>query len=133
RGAPAVCDVRAGTCRTTDVNGNPLDTTAARTELTPDQLALDPNTHYFISIMPADGINPTVNGGGGPMQVDPACDPTTNCKMRQFDPAPDCKTPADFAPGTGVCGHNMAGGQIGPQFLADGTATTPASTISPIA
>jgi hypothetical protein len=130
-GAPAVCDVGDGTCRTTDGAGNALDNTAARTELTPDQVALDPNKHYFISIMPADGINPTVNGGGGPMQVDAKCDATTtNCKMRQFDPALDCPNPTDFAPGSGVCGHNMAGGQIGPQFLADGTPTTPSITIS---
>jgi hypothetical protein len=129
-GAPAVCDVGDGTCRTKDAANNPLPVGVARTELTPDQVALDPNKHYFISIMPADGINPTVNGGGSPMQVDPACDPTTNCKMRQFDPAQDCPNPSDFAPGTGMCGHNMAGGQIGPQFLADGTPTTPAITIS---
>jgi hypothetical protein len=130
--APAVCDVGDGTCRTTDAAGKPLPATAARTELTPDQVALDPNKHYFISIMPADGINPTVNGGGGPMQVDANCvsTPTTPCTMRQFDLTKDCPTPADFAPGTGVCGHNMAGGQIGPQFLADGTPNPPAITIS---
>jgi hypothetical protein len=130
-GAPAVCDVGDGTCRTKDAAGNPLPITAARTEMTPDQVYLDPNKHYFISIMPADGINPTVNGAGGPQQIDKTCDPTTtNCAMRQFDPTLDCPTPADFAPGTGACGHNMAGGQIGPQFLADGTPTPPAITIS---
>src|SRR5450631_3227510 len=86
-GSPAVCDVGDGTCRTTDAGGNPLPTTAARTELTPDQVYLDPNKHYFISIMPGDGINPTVNGVGGPVQVDATCDPTTTtCAMRQFDP-----------------------------------------------
>jgi hypothetical protein len=121
-GAPAVCDVGDGTCRTDGTQ---------RTELTPDQVYLDPNKHYFISIMPADGINPTLNGGGGPMPVDSTCDPnTTACKMRQFDPTRDCPAPADFAPGSGVCGHNMAGGQIGPQFLPDGTSTPPAITIS---
>jgi hypothetical protein len=130
-GAPAVCDVGDGTCRSTDAAGNPLSNTVARTELTPDQVYLDPNKHYYISIMPADGINPTLNGGGGPMPVDKNCDPTTTaCKMRQFDPTLDCKTPGDFAPGSGVCGHNMAGGQIGPQFLANGTVNPPAITIS---
>jgi len=130
-GAPAVCDVGDGTCRTTDSAGNALPNTAARTELTPDQVYLDPNKHYFISIMPADGINPTLNGGGGPMPVDATCDPTTTtCKMRQFDPALDCPNPSDFTPGTGVCGHNMAGGQIGPQFLANHSPAPPAITIS---
>ncbi|HEY3655539.1 MAG TPA: hypothetical protein VGL34_11260 [Steroidobacteraceae bacterium] len=121
-GTAAVCDMGNGTCRTDGTQ---------RTELTPDQVYLDPNKHYFISIMPADGINPTLNGGGGPMQVDASCDAnTTNCKMRQFDPTLDCPTPGDFAPGAGVCGHNMAGGQIGPPFLADGTPIPPAITIS---
>jgi Bacterial cadherin-like domain/Multicopper oxidase len=122
-GAPAACDVGDGTCRTNATQ---------RTELTPDQVALDPNKHYFISIMPADGINPTLQGAGGPQQVDPSCDATaTTCAMRQFDPVMDCTTPADFAPGTGSCGHNMAGGQIGPQFLPGSTAIIPpALTIS---
>ncbi|MEA3108822.1 MAG: hypothetical protein QOI88_3427 [Gammaproteobacteria bacterium] len=121
-GVAAVCDVGDGTCRT--------DATQ-RTELTPDQVHLDPNKHYFISIMPADGINPTVNGAGGPVQVNATCDPTTtNCAMRQFDATKDCPTPADFAPGSGACGHNMGGTQIGPQFLADGTPTPPSVTIS---
>jgi hypothetical protein len=130
----AVCDVGDGACRTKDAAGNSYDAITnpgMRTELTPDQVHLDPNKHYFISIMPGDGINPTVNGAGGPMQVDPACDPTaTNCKMRQFDPTLDCKTPADFIAGSGACGHNMAGGQIAPQFLPDGTSITPALTVS---
>jgi len=130
-GAPAVCDVGDGTCRTTDTGGNPLPASAARTELTPDQVHLDPNKHYFISIMPGDGINPTVNAGGGPQQVDPACDPAAaTCAMRQFDITKDCPNPSDFIAGSGKCGHNMGGAQIGPQFLADGTATIPAVTIS---
>ncbi|HWJ34441.1 MAG TPA: hypothetical protein VNR70_04200, partial [Steroidobacteraceae bacterium] len=130
-GSPAVCDEGDGTCRTTDAAGNPLPNTVARTELTPDQVYLDPNKHYFISIMPGDGINPTLKGAGGPQQVDKTCDPNaTSCAMRQFDPTQDCPTPADFVPGSGKCGHNMGGTQIGPQFLADGTPTPPAITIS---
>jgi hypothetical protein len=120
-GTGAVCDGGNGVCRT--------DATQ-RTELTPDQVALDPNKHYFISIMPGDGINPTVNAAGGPVKVDPTCT-TTTCAMRQFDLKKDCPNASDFAPATGKCGHNMGGAQIGPQFLADGTRiTTPAVTIS---
>jgi hypothetical protein len=129
--APAVCDVGDGTCRTTDAAGKPLPNTVARTELTPDQVHLDPNKHYFISIMPGDGINPTINAAGGPVQVDATCDPTTtSCAMRQFDLAKDCPAATDFTPGTGKCGHNMGGGQIAPQFLADGTSISPTITIS---
>ncbi|HEV7611739.1 MAG TPA: choice-of-anchor D domain-containing protein [Steroidobacteraceae bacterium] len=120
-GQPAVCDGGDGTCRTTDLAGNPLPLTAARIPLDPGQVALDPNKHYFISVMPGDGINPTVNGAGGPVTVGSA--------TRQFAPLIDCPTQADFAPGTGACGHNMGGAQIGPQFDAQHGTVAPVATM----
>jgi Bacterial Ig domain len=124
-GSPAICDVGDGICRTTDAGGAPLTTANAyRTPLDPSQVALDPDKHYFISVMPGDGINPTLQGVGGPVT-----DPKTG-KTRQFDPAIDCPNDADFAPGSGSCGHNMGGAQIGPQFDAQHSSITPAVTIS---
>src|SRR6185437_2153411 len=62
-GAPAVCDGGDGVCRTTDANGATLSAANAyRMPLDPSQVALDPNKHYFISVMPGDGINPTLAG-----------------------------------------------------------------------
>jgi hypothetical protein len=124
-GAPAVCDVGDGICRTTDASGAPLSTANAyRTPLDPSQVALDPNKHYFISVMPGDGINPTLQGVGGPVT-----DSKTG-KTRQFDPALDCPNDSDYTPGTGACGHNMGGAQIGPQFDAQHVPVAPAVTIS---
>jgi hypothetical protein len=125
-GAPAVCDAGDGTCRTTDAAGDPLPTTASRTELTPDQVYLDPNKHYYISIMPGDGINPTLQGAGGAV---PYTDKNGKPGMRQLDPGIDCPNVTDFAPGTGNCGHNMGGAQIGPQFTSAGVPAAPSVTI----
>ena len=51
-GTPAVCDAN-GICRTTATQ---------RDELQPSDVVLDPNKHYYISVMRGDGINPTVAG-----------------------------------------------------------------------
>jgi Big-like domain-containing protein/multicopper oxidase len=113
-GQAAVCDSN-GTCRTSGTRHD---------DFYPKDVVLDPNKHYFISILPGDGINPTVAGAGGPVT-----DSTTN-KTRQFNPAVDCPAAADFAPGTGTCGHNMGGAQIPPQFDQQGNPITPAVTIA---
>ncbi|MEP6883303.1 MAG: hypothetical protein ABJC66_01010 [Gammaproteobacteria bacterium] len=114
-GANVVCDVGDGLCR-------PDATGSGRTPLDPGQVALDPNKHYFISVMPGDGINPTVNGAGGPV--------TVGTTTRQFDPLKDCPSQSDFAPGTGACGHNMGGAQVGPQFDPRHNTIPPVATIS---
>jgi Bacterial Ig domain len=115
-GAPAACNIGNGICST---GVDP--TTGGRTPLSPADVVLDPNKHYFISIMPGDGINPTLNGAGGPMCSGPL-DGNGNCttSMRKFDIALDCPNPSDFTPGTGLCGHNMGGGQIAPGFDSTG-------------
>ncbi len=46
-GAPVVCDVGNGDCRPG----------AQKTEVNPDQVALDPAKRYYISILPGDGAN----------------------------------------------------------------------------
>jgi uncharacterized repeat protein (TIGR01451 family) len=114
-GQLAVCDGGDGTCR-------PDTTGSGRTPLEPKQVALDPDKHYFISVMPGDGINPTVNGAGGPV--------TVGNTTRQFDPLVDCPNQSDFAPGTGACGHNMGGTQIGPQFDARHNSIPPVATMT---
>jgi hypothetical protein len=102
---PAVCDVGNGVCRTTSAQQVPVD---------PSQVALDPTKHYYISVLPGDAGNTFGNGGGNPVPVDPK-NPTG--QTRQFDIAKDCPSGpggADFAPGTGKCGHTMSGAPIAP-------------------
>jgi hypothetical protein len=121
QGTPTVCDIGNGVCRT--------DTTAAgyatqRVALTPDQVQLDPNKHYYISVLPGDAVNPTIAGAGGPVTG-------SNGLTRQFDPLQDCPTAAFFATdGSGTCGHNMGGHQIPPQFDANHNPVKPAVTIA---
>ncbi len=102
-GAPAVCDVGDGACRLGDSKA-PLD---------PRAVHLDSNKHYFISILPGDGVNATIGGATGPVT-----DPTVVGGVRQFDIAMDC---GDYAPGNpawiagdvgAICGHAMGGAPI---------------------
>jgi Bacterial cadherin-like domain len=100
---PAVCDVSNGICRTTAVQQTPLN---------PSQVVLDPRKRYYISILPGDAGNPFAAGAGAPVPVDPA---NPNGAKRQFSIAQDCPSGpggADFAPGSGKCGHTMSGAQI---------------------
>jgi Bacterial Ig domain/Abnormal spindle-like microcephaly-assoc'd, ASPM-SPD-2-Hydin len=77
-GQPSVCDVGNGLCRP-DTTGNGF------TQVTPDQVALDPTKHYYISVLPGDSANPfyaaSANGhgmGGGPISCTPV-PPATTC------------------------------------------------------
>ncbi len=115
---PTVCDVGNGVCRTDN-------SATARVPLTPDQVYLDPNKHYFISVMPGDAINPTLNGAGGAVYINGSSGP-----KRQFSPALDCPAASFYAPGTGLCGHNMGGQQIPPQFDNNHNTVPPAVTIA---
>ncbi|KWB80279.1 hypothetical protein WL40_29360 [Burkholderia ubonensis] len=102
---PTVCDVGDGACRTSASQQVAVD---------PSQVSLDPTKHYYISILPGDAGNSFSNGGGGPQPVDPN-NPTG--PKRQFDISKDCPSGpggADFAPGTGACGHTMGGAPIAP-------------------
>ncbi|WP_185646390.1 choice-of-anchor Q domain-containing protein [Burkholderia sp. Bp9143] len=102
---PAVCDVGDGVCRTNASQQVPVD---------PSQVALDPTKHYYISILPGDAGNSFSAGAGAPQPVDPT-NPTG--PQRQFSIAQDCPSGpggADFAPGTGTCGHTMGGAPIAP-------------------
>ncbi|WP_197422927.1 Ig-like domain-containing protein [Burkholderia sp. ABCPW 14] len=102
---PAVCDIGNGVCRTSAAQQAPVD---------PKQVALDPTKRYYISILPGDAGNTFSNGGGNAQPIDPA-NPTG--PLRQFDIAKDCPSGpsgADFAPGTGKCGHSMSGAPIAP-------------------
>ena len=93
QGAPAACDVGNGVCHTD---------AGQKIEVKPDQVVLDPSKRYYLSILPGDGINPTLAGTGGPV-VDKVTGQT-----RPFTLA-DCTS---FAPGTGDCGHAMGGAPI---------------------
>jgi len=96
---PAVCDVGNGICRTNATQQSPVD---------PGDVHLDPNKFYYISILPGDAGNSFSSGSGAPVDLGGG-------KMRQFSIAQDCPSGpggADFAPGTGTCGHGMGGAPI---------------------
>ncbi|WP_233805051.1 choice-of-anchor Q domain-containing protein [Paraburkholderia sp. HP33-1] len=97
-----VCDIGDGQCR--------MDLSASQqTPVDPSQVALDPTKHYYLSILPGDAGNTFANGGGAPVGT------------RQFDISKDCPSGAggaDFAPGTGKCGHAMGGAPIAPAQTA---------------
>jgi hypothetical protein len=121
QGMPTVCDIGNGICRT-DPSASGYAT--QKVQLTPDQVQLDPNKHYYISVLPGDAVNPTIAGAGGPVTG-------SNGLTRQFDPALDCPTAAYYATdGSGTCGHNMGGHQIPPQFDVNHHSIAPAVTIA---
>ncbi|PFH08600.1 hypothetical protein BCF11_0965 [Collimonas sp. PA-H2] len=109
QGTPAVCDIGNGVCRTT---------AAQQVAVDPSQVALDPTKRYYISILPGDAGNTFSAGAGGPSPVDPN---NPSGPQRQFSIALDCPSGpggADFAPGTGTCGHGMGGAPIAPAMTA---------------
>ncbi len=98
-GAPAVCDVGNGACRTSATQETPVD---------PSQVYLDPTKRYYISVLPGDAANTFDSGAGAPVTL-------PSGQTRQFSIALDCPSGpggADFAPGTGKCGHTMGGANI---------------------
>jgi len=127
QGAPATCDIGNGACRaTSDPSGVGIVVDPAagqKVAVNPNSVHLDPTKRYYISILPGDGVNPTIGGAGGAMQVNPNC--ATDCALRQFDIAKDCGpyNPGDprWQPGnlgdangnnTALCGHAMGGASI---------------------
>jgi hypothetical protein len=115
----AVCDIGNGGCRTSS--------TPIQQDETPfTAVALDPTKYYYVSILPGDAGNSFSSGSGGPQPVN-ANDP--NGPQRPFSIALDCSSGpggADFAPGTGTCGHTMGGAPITPaQVVAAATIPVP--------
>src|SRR6266567_4120076 len=116
-GTPAVCDVGNGVCRTDG---------AQQTEIQPGAVHLDPSKRYFVSVLPGDGVNPTIGGAGGPddqghpFSIDTACGP--------YVPDTSLSGSSAWAPGgaNAMCGHAMGGAQIPKELLA---ATGPTVTI----
>ena len=76
---------------------------------------LDPNKRYYISVLPGDAGNDFIAGAGAPVPVDPK---NPSGPTRQFDIAKDCglysdpQNAANWAPGSGSCGHGMGGANI---------------------
>jgi len=90
-GAPAVCDIGNGVCRTTATQETAVDPSqvALCSTLTPQVTnCLNPNKRYYISVLPGDAANPFGAAYGG---------------------APDCSTAGSAA---GHCGHGMGGAPI---------------------
>ncbi|MDB6085898.1 MAG: hypothetical protein JWN43_3779, partial [Gammaproteobacteria bacterium] len=123
QGTATVCDIGNGVCRTDN-------SATQRVALTPDQVYLDPNKHYYISVLPGDAINPTLSAAGGPITVTTGTGATATTTTRQFSPAIDCPAATDYTAGSGKCGHNMGGHQIPPQFDSNHHPVPPAVTIS---
>ena len=97
------CDIGNGACRAA----------AQKTALNPSTVHLDPAKRYYLSVLPGDGVNPTLAGSGGPIETSPGV-------FRQFKVPDDCTS---FAPGTGDCGHAMGGAQISGALIAAGQTT----------
>ena len=108
-GNPVVCDVGNGGCRPGD----------QQTEVAPGAVHLDPTKRYFISILPGDGVNPTIGGAGGP-----------DASGKPFSIATACGAytgpTGAWEPGgaAAMCGHAMGGAQI-PLAPADSTVPRP--------
>jgi hypothetical protein len=112
-GTAAACDLSNGVCRT--VTTDP--TATQKVPLDPSQVYLDPNKRYYLSVMPGDGINPTLNGQGAPIQ-----DPVTG-NTRPFRTTGGAGNLGDctsFVAGSGNCGHTMGGAQIAGNTVAAG-------------
>ena len=82
-GAPAVCDVGDGACRTTGTQETPV---------LPSQVVLDPTKRYYISILPGDAANPFAGGYTG-------------------SPCAASATPGSSCVGHGMGGAEIAAGQ----------------------
>ena len=122
-GVPVACDQGNGVCRPA----------AQKEQLDPSQVALDSTKRYYLSVQPADGINPTITGHGGTVQVDPNCTPTltTTCAKRPMrtsggtNNVGDCTDFTASVTAPGNCGHTMGGAQIsGATVLANGATPT---------
>jgi hypothetical protein len=113
-GADVVCDVGNGACRFAG---------GGKVQVLPSAVHLDPNKRYYISVLPGDGINPTIGGAGGP---DASGAPFTIASACGAYAGP---TGAWEPGGTGaLCGHAMGGAQIGK--AAAGATARPAVNIS---
>jgi hypothetical protein len=84
-GAPTVCDVGNGGCRTDGAQQRPVD---------PSQVVLDPNKRYYLSVLPGDAANPFTGGNGSA----PA-----SCAQGPFNPDGSLNT---------ACGHGMGGAPL---------------------
>jgi hypothetical protein len=111
-GQPAVCDIGNGVCRTD---------APQQVQVDPGQAYLDPAKHYYITIFPGDAGNSFSAGAGAPVQT--GVDGQGNPVYRQFSIAQDCgsitgaSTAANWAPGSGTCGHGMGGTTLAPGQL----------------
>jgi hypothetical protein len=115
------CDMGNGACRPA----------AQKDPLNPSTVYLDPTKRYYISILPGDGVNPTLAGSGGPIE-----DGTKPSGFREFNIETDCHaynaTDIHYVPGGLVggypdgifgCGHAMGGQQISGALVAAGQTT----------
>ena len=101
-GAPAVCDVGNGACRTT---------ATSKTPVMPGQVSLDPTKRYYISVLPGDAANAFASGNQ-----------TASCSS--------ASTFGNYAAGSSNCGHSMGGAPISfPASATVGTAPNPVTVL----
>jgi hypothetical protein len=116
QGSPATCDIGDGVCRAqADASGLGIAVDPAagqKVAVDPKYVHLDPNKRYFISILPGDGVNPTIGGAGGPDDSGNPFDIATACGPYTLDTSLTGTSP--WAPGapSAICGHAMGGAQI---------------------
>ncbi|MFL6605493.1 MAG: Ig-like domain-containing protein [Steroidobacteraceae bacterium] len=107
------CDVGDGQCRTG---------TDQKVTVTPDQVHLDPNKRYYISVLPGDAVNPVMSGAGGSPDGVRPFNIATDCGA--YDPSSPSWTPGGptdgYPDGTFGCGHMMGGAQISAQQITAG-------------
>ena len=114
-GTPVACDVGDGQCRA-DAD--------QKVAVTPDKVHLDPGKRYYISVMPADGVNPTLSGAGGSVDgvhkfdIAAVCGPYDPSSVHWIPGGP----PGGYGDGVFGCGHMMGGAQIAPAQVAAGAA-----------
>ena len=103
---PTTCDIGNGVCRTDNTAGQ-------QTPLDPADVHLDPNKRYYLTIFPGDAGNSFSSGAGAPVPINPG---NPNGPTRPFSIAQDCGPyslgAANWAPGTGTCGHGMGGAPL---------------------
>jgi hypothetical protein len=122
QGIPATCDIGDGACRaTSDPSGLGITVDLAagqKVAVDPKNVHLDPNKRYFISILPGDGVNPTIGGAGGPDDAGNPFDIAAVCGPYVLDTS--LTGTSAWAPGaaSAICGHAMGGSQISPVQIA---------------
>ena len=101
QGVPVACDVGNGDCR---------DGVDQKVEIRANDVALDPNRRYFISILPGDGENAVIGGAGGPDENGKPFSIQAACGA--YPATVGDNSPWKAGGAAAMCGHAMGGAPI---------------------